>query len=200
MVHSDIYGPMSVRSFSRARYFVSFIDEYSGYICIVPISRKSQVLEEFKLYQAWVEKKFYRRIERLQCDGGSEFVAMRAYLREQGIELSMSPPYSPNMNPIAERVNRTIVECARSMLNHSSSPRKFWAEALVHVVKIRNLFLCPRNNTKSSYELLSGRKPDAGHLRVFGCLGWHHIANNLRKTLDAKYELGIIIGCFENSQ
>ena len=48
MVHSDVCGPMYVRSFSGVLNFVSFIEEYSGYIHIVPISWKIQVLEEFK--------------------------------------------------------------------------------------------------------------------------------------------------------
>lgn len=128
---------MSVESFSGKRYFVTFIDEFSGYYYIAAINKKSEVLESFKRYQAWIERRFECKIKRLHCDGGGEYVAMKTYLLEAGIELEMSPPYSPNMNPIAERANRTLCESARSMLEHASLSRVFWAEAILHAAKLR---------------------------------------------------------------
>ena len=144
VIHSDICGPMSIESFSGSKYFVSFIDEYSGYIVVVPVQRKSDVLAEFKRFEAWIERKHDCRIKRLHSDNGGEYIAMKAYLRQQGIEQTTSPSYSPNQNAIAERANRTIVECARSMLYHASLPRKFWAEAVVHAAKIGNIFCVPQ--------------------------------------------------------
>ncbi|CDF35902.1 unnamed protein product [Chondrus crispus] len=149
VVHTDVCGPMSVPSFSGARYFVSFIDDY---------------------------------------------------LQEKGIEHTTSPPFSPNHNGIAERANRTIVECATTMLEHASLPKTFWAEAVVHAAKIRNNFFSPRKGRKTSYELMCGRVPDVSYFRIFGCLGWRQIPKELRRKLDVKSELGIVVGCLENRQ
>ena len=52
VIHSGICGPMSVKSFSDARYFVSFIDECSGYIVKKPISLRIDALQQFKFFHA----------------------------------------------------------------------------------------------------------------------------------------------------
>lgn len=200
VIHTDVCGSMYVPSFSGARYFVCFVDEFSGYIVVVPMIRKSEVLDKFKWYLAWVERKFDSTVKRVHSDNGGEIIALREYLFERGIEQTMAPSYSPNLNGIAERSNRTIVESARTMLEHASLPRKFWAEAVVHAAHLRNLFPSPRQKRSTSYELMTGYKPSAAHLRVFGCLAWRHIPKELRKKLDSKSELGIVVGCLENSQ
>ena len=200
VIHTDVCGPMSTPSFSNCRYFVSFIDEFSGYITIVPIHSKSEVKREFQRFHAWVERKFGCTVKRVHSDNGGEYFALKDYLIAQGIEQTMTPPYSPNMNAIAERANRIIVESARSMLEHAGLPRKFWAEAVVHAARIRNMFFSPRNDTITSYEMMHGVKPVPSYLRIFGCLAWNHVPKDRRKKLDAKSELGIVIGCYENSQ
>ena len=200
VIHTDVCGPMSVSSFSGCNYYVSFIDEYTGYISIFPIMRKSDVLNKFKLFHPWLERKFKCTLKRVYSDRGGEYIALRSYLEDKGIEHTMSPSYSPNQNGIAERANRTIVECARTMLEHAGLPRTFWAEAVVHASKIRNHFLAPRQNDVTSLELITGQKPDVSYFRTFGCLGWHHIPKELRRKLDSKSELGIVVGCFANSQ
>ena len=200
MVHTDVCGPMSVASFSGCRYFVSFVDEYTGYIFIVPIARKSDVLKQFKLYLAWVERTFSCAVKRVQSDHGGEFIALKDYLSLKGIEHTMSLPYSPNLNGMAERVNRTIVEWARTMLEHASLPKIFWAEAVVHAARVRNVLFCPRDRSLSSLQLMSGRKPDVSYFRVFGCLAWYHLPKEKRTKLDAKSIKGIIIGYLQNKQ
>ena len=147
-----------------------------------------------------MERKFKCTLRRVHSDRGGEYIALRSYLETQGIEHTMSPSYSPNHNGIAERANRTIVECARTMLEHAALRRTFWAEAVVHASKIRNHFLAPRKNNVTSLELMTGLKPDVSYFRTFGCPGWHHIPKELRRKLDSKSELGIVVGCFENSQ
>ena len=190
---------MSVASFSGANYFVSFIDECSGYIVILPIAQKSDVAGKFRSFLAWYERKFDCSVKRLHSDGGGKYTGLKSFLNDRGIEHSVSPTHSPNQNAIAERANRTIVECARTMLQHSGLPRRFWAEAVVHAAKIRNSFFCPADPSKTSYEIMHGTKPDVAYFRVFGCLAWRHVPKDLRKKLDSKSELGVLVGCYENS-
>lgn len=71
VIHSDLCGPMSVESFGGSRYYVSFIDEYSGFVTIVPIAKKSDVAESFKKYYAWIERKCNCTVKQLHCDGGA---------------------------------------------------------------------------------------------------------------------------------
>lgn len=43
-------------------------------------------------------------------------------------------------------------------------------------------------------------KPKISCLRVFGSQAWHHIPKDNRRKLDSKFEEGIVIGCYDNSQ
>ena len=200
VTHSDVCGPMSVASFSGARYFFIFVEEFSGYKTVVPISKKSDVKDQFILYQAWLERKFDCAIKRLHPDNGGEFVALRGHLKEQGIEQTMTPSYSLNLDGTAERANRSVVESARAMPDYAGLSRMFWAEAVVYAAKLQNVMLSPRYVSRTCHEILTGEKPSLGYLRVFGCLAWNHIPKDNRKKLDAQSEAGIILNCFENKQ
>ena len=199
VIHSDVSGRMPTRSVGCAQYYVTFIDEFSRYITVVPIASKGEVLEQFKKFHVWFERKYNCRIKKSHCDGGGEYVGCYTYLTEHGIERVHIPPYSPELNHLAERVNRTLIESARSMLFHAKMPAAFWAEAVAHAADIRNRFICPQSTFKTAYQLLTGMKPRVDHLLVFGSLAWALIPKNIRKKLYAKSEECVVIGCLENS-
>ena len=56
LVHSDVCGPLKVKSFSGALYFVTFIDDYSRKLWVYALKSKDQVLEKFKEFHASVER------------------------------------------------------------------------------------------------------------------------------------------------
>lgn len=195
VTHSDVCGPMSVESPGGSRYYVLFIDEFSGYATVILIASKSDVLLTFNKFHPWFERHFAVLICRLHRDQGGEYFALKKYLEEKGIEQTFSPAYSPAQNSIAERLNRTIVEGARAFLSHAGLPHSFWAEAVVHTTDIRNRFSGPNRNEKSSWELATASKPRVDHLRVFGCLAWVHVPKEKIKKLDFKSEKGLLLGC-----
>lgn len=170
VVHSDLCGPMSVESFFGCRYFISFINEASGFMKGRPVAQKIDTLLEFKRYVVWVERKYGCIIKRVHKDNEGECVAFRNYLNEGKIEHSTSPPYSKNQNGITELANRALFEIDRLMLEYAGLPRKFWAEAAVKAAEIRNRFLCPRDFTVSSIQFMTGTKPDISYFCTFGCL------------------------------
>lgn len=128
-IHSDICGLMSEKSLGGSKYYVSFIDEYSGHVTIVPILQKSEVTIRLEEYIAYVERNHGITVKQLQSDNGGEYIDAETTLRMKGIEISRSIPYCPIQNGISERMNRTIMEAARSMMKHAGLPKSFWAEA-----------------------------------------------------------------------
>lgn len=114
-------------SFSFSRYFVTIIDEYSVYTVVVAIKLKSEVYGEYLIYQAWLERQFSCGIKMLHSGGGVDYMEFRDYLAEYGINHTVSPPYSQNLNGTAERSNRTLMESARVMMEYACLPRLFWA-------------------------------------------------------------------------
>jgi len=61
LVHSDVCGPLKVKSFSGALYFVTFIDDCSRKLWVYALQRKDQVLEKFKEFHAMVERQYQER-------------------------------------------------------------------------------------------------------------------------------------------
>lgn len=74
LVHTDICGPMEVTSISGSRYFILFIDDFSRRLSIYFLKYKSEALDMFKTYKAYVEKQTGHRILALRLDNGREFV------------------------------------------------------------------------------------------------------------------------------
>jgi hypothetical protein len=55
LVHSDVFGSVSVPSLGKSMYYVSFIDEFSRKTWIYFLRKKSEVFDRFKEFKAFVE-------------------------------------------------------------------------------------------------------------------------------------------------
>ncbi|KAH9095726.1 hypothetical protein LEN26_017763 [Aphanomyces euteiches] len=96
--------------------------------------------------------------------------------KKSGILQYFSPAYTPELNGMAERMNRTLIESARCMLEHARLPKGYWAEAVVVAAHIRYRMPTQAIEEKESpYEVATGRKPKIGHFRVFGCEAFVHV-------------------------
>ena len=51
LVHSDICGPMQTQSIGGAKYFVTFIDDYTRCCAVYFMKCKSEVLDKFKEFE-----------------------------------------------------------------------------------------------------------------------------------------------------
>ena len=110
------------------------------------------------------------------------------YLRQRGITHELTIAHTPEQNGVAERMNRTLIECARTMLSHAGLPKSFWGEAVNTAAYIRNRTSSTAFNdcTTTPYERWHGKKPDVSNLRVFGCVAYGGIPKSNRLKLDKK--------------
>jgi hypothetical protein len=102
------------------------------------------------------------------------------FLHDCGIERQTSAPYTPQQNGVAERANRTIMECARSMIRAQGLDLEFWAEAVNTTIYIKNRcqlkLLIQRPHKKHGLV----QSLNVSHLRVFGCKAFAHIPDEKR--------------------
>jgi len=63
----------STTTFGGAKYFITFIDDYSQYRTIYFVQYKYQVFEKFHFKFFFVENKTRANIKILQIDNGGEF-------------------------------------------------------------------------------------------------------------------------------
>jgi hypothetical protein len=73
LVHSDVFGPVSVPSLRKSVYYVSFIDDFSRNTWIYFLRNKSEVFDRFKEFKALVENQTEKRIKVLRTNNGREF-------------------------------------------------------------------------------------------------------------------------------
>eukprot|EP00253_Pinus_taeda_P003954 PITA_03954 len=92
------------------------------------------------------------------------------------------------------------MDMVRSMLKAKHLPNDYWAEAVHCAVYILNR--CPTKvvMNRVSEEAWSGRKQGVTHMKVFGCVAYAHIPDQLRKKLDNKGEKCIFIRYNEESK
>ena len=78
--------------------------------------------------------------------------------------------YTPEQNGVSERMNRTLMEKARSMTYDSSLPKTLWGEAILTATYIINR--CPtkalKDVQKTPIEVWSGKKPSVKNMIIFG--------------------------------
>jgi transposase InsO family protein len=196
VVYSDVCGPMQVNSYGGNRYFVSFVDDFSRKMWTYLISKKSEVLSVFKKFKLAVERKSEHKLKTLRTDGGGEYVShdFAVFCDSEGITHEVIPPYTPQQNGSAERRNRTIMNMVRCMLKGKHLPKELWCEAVSTATYILNRCPTKRLNGITPEEAWSGSKPSVEHLKVFGSIAYKHVPDQLRKKLNDKSEVMILVG------
>lgn len=112
---------MKVASKGGARYFATFIDDYSRW-CEVKFKKKeSDLFPAMREYKTCAENFIGKKIKFVQSGNGREYVTneLDDYLVQHGIQRRLTVPHTPHQNGIAERKNRTLVETARCMMLQS---------------------------------------------------------------------------------
>ncbi|CAH9142791.1 unnamed protein product, partial [Cuscuta epithymum] len=170
LIHSDVWQS-PVLSTSGFKYYVLFIDDFSRFTWLYPMSRKSEVVSHFKNFKLMVENLFNSKIKIFQSDGGGEFDnhGMREIFLSNGILFRKSCPDTPEQNGIAERKHKHLLELTRTMLLEAKMPANFWVDAVFTATYIINRLPTPNLNGLSPFEKLFHHSPDFSFMRVFGC-------------------------------
>jgi len=149
-----------------------FIDHYSRFTWFYPLKLKSDFYSTFVIFQKLVENQLGNKIKIFQCDGGGEFISKQflKHLEDHGIQQSISCPYTPQKNGMAERKHRHIVELGLSMLFQSKLPLKYWLESFFTANFVVNLLpTSTLENNEFPFQKLHGKAPEYSALRAFGC-------------------------------
>ena len=97
LVHSDVFGPVSVPSLGGSRYYVSFINDFSRMTSIYFLKKKLEVFKRFLEFKALVENQTNRKIKVLRTDNGGEFCGKQfdQFYKLHGIDQENTTPYTP---------------------------------------------------------------------------------------------------------
>ena len=201
LVHSDLMGPIQTEAYNGKRYVLTFIDDYTHFVVVYLLNAKSEVFERFKEYEAMVNSHFERKISRFRCDNGREYLSseMIKYFKNRGIQYELTIRYTPQQNGVAERMNRTLMEKARCMLLGSKMEKYLWTEAILTAAYLINRSPTLALKDQVPAELWYGKKPNLNKLRVFGCIAYLRLPNELIKgKLDSRTRTCFMLGYCSN--
>eukprot|EP00253_Pinus_taeda_P025415 PITA_25415 len=143
-----------------------------------------------------VEKRIGKSIKCLRTHNGGEFTSIEfeQYYKDEGIVRHKNVVYTPQQNGVTERMNQTLMERARSMINNANLQKDLWAEAVSIACYLVNRSPSVAINCKIPEEVWSSQSCDYSHLRIFGCDAYALIPKNQRSKLDPKSKCYVFVG------
>jgi hypothetical protein len=170
LLHMDLFGPVAYLSIGGSKYGLVIVDDFSRFTWVFFLQDKSETQGTLKRFLKRAQNEFELKVKKIRSDNGSEFknLQVEEYLEEEGIKHEFSAPYTPQQNGVVERKNRTLIDMARTMLGEFKAPERFWSEAVNTACYTINRVYLHRLLKKTSYELLTGNKPNVSYFHVFG--------------------------------
>jgi hypothetical protein len=195
-ISSDVCGPMQTQAYDGSRYFLTIVDHYSRLLCVIPIRQKDEAAAEILKWILWAERQTGAKVKQILTDNGGEYVNtfLRNSLSSQGIQHITTAPHNSEQNGMAERSNRTVMDGARTVLDESGLPKRFWNFAVTFVAYSRNRSPSSMTGNKTPIELFLKQKPSVSHMHPFGCRLQALIPSVNRSKLSSKTEKGKLLG------
>jgi hypothetical protein len=75
LMHSDVCGPMPIKSLGGSLYYVIFIDDYSRKTWLYLLKTKDEVFSKFQKFKAEIENLTSKKIKTLRTDNGGEYTS-----------------------------------------------------------------------------------------------------------------------------
>ena len=112
------------------------------------------------------------------------------------IDRTRCPAHVHQLNGVAERAIRSIMENVRANISASKCPIGYWPYLVDHAVDCLNRTTGPPESSISSYEVLTGVKPKLLPILPFGCRAYAVKPRpEVSKTnIDQRAWLGINLG------
>ena len=184
LIHTDLNGPHSTTGYGGEKYFLTFIDDYSKCTRIFCIKNKSETASCFIEFVNLIENKFNKRIKKVQCDNGKEYLNREIYdfVKSKGIELLTCPPYVHELNGVAERYNRSAMDIGRCLMREVKIDRRYWPEIMKSVAYLKNRTIANTSENKTPYEIFFGIKPNVKNLKIYGSRVFVRVPEAVRKS------------------
>lgn len=107
IIHTDLCGPMETPSVAGARYFVTFIDDYSRKVYVYFLKNKMDIKSVFARFKSEVENELEMKIKMLRSDNRKEYCNkdFSDFLAASDIKHQTSAPCTLEQNGLSEKTN-----------------------------------------------------------------------------------------------
>lgn len=120
------------------RYFVNFVDHKSNYcrVFLAPTAEKST--KKLEHFLDFFERQFDCQVHVLRTDGGGEYANVDLFCKRTGVARHISGARNQAIKGKYERMYRTLINMARSMIFASRLSVTFWGDAVEYAAYILN--------------------------------------------------------------
>lgn len=172
-------------SYTRCRFYISIIDDYSKYLWLFPLQSNSDVSTIFLAFLNHVTNFFSFKVASIQSNWGGEFRPLHKILQSHGINHRITCPYSHPQNGSIERRHSHIIEIGLALMAHASIPQNIWTEAFQTAVFLINQMPTLILENISPFQAIFNNSPNYNFMCTFGCFCWP----NLRPFNHHKFDL-----------
>lgn len=178
LIHADIVGPFKNSADGRKKWMLVLVDDHSRYKFVYFMRTKAEAPKMVRRFVAKFNAMTSRQsgtpvrvVGSLHSDNAGEFVSrqFQELMDEHSIDHTTSPPHIHQLNGVAERAIRSIMDQVRVDLLASGLGVGHWTYAANHAVDIINRTTGPPDSDKSSYEHVTGERPRVLPIMPLGC-------------------------------
>ncbi len=196
LVHFDI-KTMDQECWGRFKYWVVLVDDYTRHSKVILLRHKDDLLEEIRRWHQQELVSAGYKVGVFQCDNAGEQKSglFDDFLTVIGTRVQYTNPHSSASNGIAERQIQKIGNTAHCIRVGARLPKAAWGECHLTAARVENILPHRANpDSKSPYQMLTGKVPDVSYLRAIGAKCYVHVPGDTRKALDDKAQVGTMIG------
>ena len=181
------------------RYFISFIDSASRFTTIHLLRFKSDAASAIQKHFQYCRSLHNAVPREFHTDNAPDLCAglLPAFFSDNNCVLTTCPPNTPEWNGVAERKNRTLDECARSLLHAAHLPLNLYSLAVKYACHLQNLWPNRTIQHRIPAAMWSNKQVSFKNLRVFGC-DTYCLKRPEHQTL-TRAQLGIFVGIKERN-
>ena len=201
----DHAGPFPLKTWGGNNIFSLKIDVHTGKLAPRMANTTGGCYEEWSMHVMQLESHFGRQVvARLITDSAPYFEETRLnrFNNAKGIVHVRSPPYTQELNALAERTIGTLLGMARTSLDYTGAPERAFGECLMSMCETLDRRKHKRGGRLTRLEKWHGRLLPRQHdkLKAWGCAAYLHLDYGKRGTigklgkLDPRAELYMLVG------
>lgn len=119
VAHSDVWGPLAIPNHAHYKYYVIFIDDYSCMCWLYLMKDRTEVFSKFMLFVNEIQTQHSFCLNVFRSDNALEYTAsLFKYYASHGIIHETFCAHTPQLNGVAERKHRHLLEVTRSLMLH----------------------------------------------------------------------------------
>jgi len=201
----DHAGPFPLKTWGGNNIFSLKIDIFTGKLAPRMTNTTGGCYEEWSEHVTRLESHFGRQVvARLITDSAPYFEEARLdrFNNGKGIVHVRAPPYTQELNALAERTLGTLLAMARTSLDYCGAPERAFGECLMAMCETLDRRKHKRGGRLTRLEKWHGRLLPKQHdkLKAWGCAAYLHLDYGKRGTigklgkLDPRAELFLFVG------